>query len=76
LCRKRPICANKAALHYLEAEKEYDKLIKKYFALPNQATYYERADKDATRAALALAQKYSDTSFKVVFERLAEPSVK
>lgn len=67
--------ANKAALNYLEAEKAYEKLIKKYFALPNAASFHNRADKDAAKAANALAEKYADTSFKEVFERLALPSV-
>jgi len=67
---------DKAALHYLEGEKALDNLMDKHFIVPNHATCYNRADPGATKAALALAEKYGDTSFKVVFERLAEPSVK
>jgi len=67
---------NKKALRYLEAEKALDKLMDKHFIVSNHATCFNRADPGATKAALALAEKYADTSLAEVFTRLAKPSTK
>jgi len=66
---------NKEALHYLEAEKALDDLMSRHFVVRDVARCMKRADPGASKAALALAEKYADTPLAEVFTRLAKPSV-
>ena len=65
---------SKAALRYLEAEKALEGLMDKHFVVSDVARCMKRADPAASKAALALAEKYADTPFAEVFRRLAKPS--